>query len=246
MKTLFLEPTNSLKQIELAGFATSVEKRSPAQRYNAEKAAKALNGKRVEPGAIFSFNNTVKSWSWDQGYVKAPVSFDGELIKAYGGGVCQTSTTLYNAVLLAGLEIVERHPHVFAPRYVPAGRDAAVAQSSIDMRFRNSLSTPITIYSEIKGDRIQIRLMGYEKPKMRPEIVGEMLSFSLPARMTREVSDVSANGRGRRTYIRNPGAKGYRVMTWRVFSQNGKEIRREFLGDDTYQSMDRLVHRVSN
>jgi vancomycin resistance protein YoaR len=90
-----------------------------SQRHNARKAALSLDNQTIAPGATFSFNKVVKSWSWDQGYVKAPVSYDGELIPAYGGGVCQASTTLYNAVLLAGLPIVERHSHVFTPHYVP-------------------------------------------------------------------------------------------------------------------------------
>src|SRR5690349_13198224 len=118
-------------QVEIAGYATSLQGRTHGQRHNAELAAAALDGKTIAPGAVFSFNQTVKSWSLDEGYVKAPVSFDGELVRAYGGGVCQTSTTLYNAALLAGLPILERHPHVFRPQYITPGRDAAVAQPGI-------------------------------------------------------------------------------------------------------------------
>ena len=81
------------REVELAAYSTSLEGRTAAQRINARKAAEALNGKVIAPGVTFSFNKVVKSWSFDQGFLKAPVSYDGELIKAYGG-VCQTSTTL--------------------------------------------------------------------------------------------------------------------------------------------------------
>ena len=131
---------SAAQETELAGYATSLRGRTAAQSGpTRQKAAQAINGKIIAPGATFSYNQTVKSWSWDAGYVKAPVSYDGELVKAYGGGVCQTSTTLYNAALLAGLPIVERHAHTFAPHYVPPGRDAAVAQYDIDLRFQKPL-----------------------------------------------------------------------------------------------------------
>src|SRR5438132_13609304 len=85
--------------VELAAFATSLNGRTASQRHNAMLSANDLNGSIVPPGEVFSFNKAVKTWSADEGYVKAPVSYDGELVRAYGGGVCQTSTTLYNAAL---------------------------------------------------------------------------------------------------------------------------------------------------
>src|SRR5438034_768143 len=94
------------REIEIGGYATSLEGRTDSQRFNARKAAEALDGTVIGPGAVFSFNKVVKSWSFDQGFLKAPVSYDGELVRAYGGGVYQASTTLYNAALLAGLPIV--------------------------------------------------------------------------------------------------------------------------------------------
>ena len=108
-------------EVKISGYATSLKGRTASQRHNAQRAAELLDGKVIAPGEVFSFNRVVRSWAQDTGYVKAPVSYDGELIKAYGGGVCQTSTTLYNAALLAGMPIIERHPHVFAPHYVPPG-----------------------------------------------------------------------------------------------------------------------------
>jgi vancomycin resistance protein YoaR len=226
-------------EVEISGFATTLRGRTASQRYNARRAAEALDGKIIAPGAVFSFNRTVRSWSLDEGYVKAPVSYDGELVKAYGGGVCQTSTTLYNAALLAGLPIVERHAHVFAPHYVPPGRDAAVAQYNIDLRFRNPYPWPLRIQASARSDRLDIRLLGRQHPPAHVEVTSEILSTMAPLRLTRILH--RREGATGRAYIRNPGATGYRVVTYRIFSQAGREVRRERLADDTYEAMNRIV-----
>jgi vancomycin resistance protein YoaR len=225
--------------VEIAGFATSLHGRSAGQRHNAALAVRAINGKVIASGAVFSFNKTVGSWTVDRGYVKAPVSFDGELVPAFGGGVCQTSTTLYNTALLAGLRVLERHHHVFAPSYVSPGRDAAVAQYDIDLRFQNPYTWPVHIQARIMGDRLEVRLLGREQPKAGVEIVTDILSTTPPARLTYTIP--TGDGSAQRTYLRTPGATGYRVITYRIFAGDGREVRREQLSDDSYQSMNRLV-----
>ncbi len=232
------------REVEIAGYATSLEGRTASQRTNARKAARALNGVLIGPGATFSFNRVVKSWSFDQGFLKAPVSYDGELVRAYGGGVCQTSTTLYNAALLAGLPIIERHSHVFAPHYVPPGRDAAVAQKVVDLQFRNPYLWPIRIRSTISRDRMEIRLYGAERPREAVDIDSEVLDSVEPQRLTRVV--YRPGGTSGRSYLRNPGAVGYRVVTYRVVSFGSREIRRERLADDTYQAMNRVIQVTDN
>ena len=234
-------------EVEMAGYATSLAGRTISQRHNARHAAQSLDGRVIAPNAVFSFNACVRSWSQDQGFVKAPVSYDGELIRAYGGGVCQTSTTLYNAALRAGLPIVERHAHVFAPHYVPPGQDAAVAQRSIDLRFRNPYTWPLRVRADVQGDHLLVRILGARACPQRVQIQTEMLSESAPARLTRVVyrSDSWAG----RAYVRNPGATGCRVLTSRVFlpaagstpTQSEIALRRERLSDDTYQAMNRIV-----
>jgi len=226
-------------EVEIAGFATSLQERTASQQHNARKAAAAINGAVIQPRAVFSFNKTVKSWSMDRGYVKAPVSYDGDLIREYGGGVCQTSTTLYNAALLAGLPVLERHCHAFAPHYVPPGRDAAVAQYDIDLQFKNPYPWPIRIQADASETRLNIRIFGAQKPKEAVDIETDMLSTVMPQRLTRVVHQTKSVAA--RPYLRNPGAIGYRAVTYRIFSANGKEVRRERLGDDTYQAMNRVV-----
>jgi vancomycin resistance protein YoaR len=221
--------------VEMAGYATCLLGRSRSQRHNARLSAEQLNGKIVPPGAVFSFAKAVQSWSVDRGYVKAPVSFDGELIRAFGGGVCQTSTTLYNAALLSGMEIVERHSHDFAAHYVPPGHDAAVAFPSLDLRFRNPYSFPVRIQAAAKDDRLHVRILGARKPDLEYRIVTEALQRTTPARLTGTGPADSG------AYLRSPGAVGSRVVTYRLALRDGKAVRRDRLSDDTYRAMDRVV-----
>lgn len=229
-------------RVLLAGYATPLAGRTVTQRYNARLSAQALDGTVVPAEGVFSYNQTVKPWTVDQGYLKAPVSFDGEIVRAYGGGVCQTSTTLYNAALLAGLDVVERHPHVYAPRYVPPGRDAAVAQYTVDLRIRNPHAWPVRITARTIGDRLEIRIYGAERLGERIEIVTEILAATPPARVTRVLRDAKGEiGSGR-----SAGATGYRVVTSRVFSQAGQEVRSERLSDDTYPAADRVIALIED
>ena len=225
-------------EVRVAGYATSLAGRTPGQRHNARLAAEALDGCVIAAGGEFSFNRRVGSWSADRGYVKAPVSFEGELVPAYGGGVCQTSTTLYNAAMLAGLDIVERHPHVHVARYAPPGRDAAVAQPNVDLRLRNPHTFPVRIYAAVHDDRVETRLLA---PRRLPEgvrVVTRVLSVTMPARLT---LIGGAARRGDRAMPRNPGAPGFRVVTYRVHYRRGVETRRVRVSDDTYAPMDRVI-----
>lgn len=213
-----------------AKYATSLVGRTANQRHNALLAASKLNGATVAPGAEFSFNQRVGSWSRDAGYRRAPVSYNGTLIDAWGGGVCQTSTTLYNAALAAGMMILERHPHRFAPSYCPPGRDAAVAFSGVDLRFRNPHSVPLKIEARFEGDRLTVALRAPgELPIWRVET--SVRSFTPPRERLGELS--GAKRRGRTT-----GKAGWEVTTSRV--SHGK---REWVSADAYPAMDRVVER---
>lgn len=224
-------------QTRLAGFSTSLHGRNRNQRHNAWLAARSIDGRIVPPGGVFSYNQAVKSWSVDQGYVKALVSYDGELVRAYGGGVCQTSTTLYNAALLAGLPILERHPHQFVPGYITPGRDAAVAYPGIDLRFRNPHPWPLRIQAGIQGDRLAVSILGERAPTKTVRIKTELLSVTAPLRLTRTIERKPHGTRPRRSFIHSAGTKGYRVVTTRILDSKHREV----LSDDTYPAMNRVI-----
>lgn len=223
------ESSATPKEVAIASFATSLKGRMRSQRHNAELAMDRLNGNVIGPGETFSFNKVVGTYSRDQGYRKAPVSYNGQLVSAWGGGVCQTSTTLYNAALLAGMEVVERNRHRFAASYVPAGRDAAVAFDSIDLRFRNPYPFPVRIGGKAEADRLVLAIYGSKAPAERPQIVQDMRQV-LPAQL---IELGSHPGRPR---LRNSGKDGYEVATYRLTGS-----RKELLSIDSYPAMHRIV-----
>lgn len=217
------------KDKELARYSTTLEGRTGSQRHNAMLALEKLDGAVIKPGEVFSFNRRVGSFSRDQGYRKAPVSYNGQLIDSWGGGVCQASTTLYNAALLAGLEIVERNRHRFAPTYVPPGRDAAVAFDTIDLQFRNPYSHPIYLNASLNGERIDVSFVGREGTAERPQIVAEIKQVQDPQLFT--IGNGVKYGR-----VRNPGKEGFDVRVFRVVGD-----KREFISEDSYPAMARVL-----
>jgi vancomycin resistance protein YoaR len=224
------------RPVPLARFATPLKHRTPNQVHNVALALTRMTGRTLAPGEVFSFNQAAGSWNSRSGYRRAPVSYDGELIPSWGGGVCQASTTLYNAALLAGLTIVERHRHHWLAGYVAPGRDAAVADPDLDLRFRNDHPWPICIEGEIRGELVEFRILG-------PEPTGKMYDIEQKVQSTVGPTTIAQPWRpgfpARR--VRNPGKAGCRVVTYRVATRGGRRISRELLSDDNYPAMNRLI-----
>ena len=123
-------------------------------------AASTVSNKIVKPAWTFSFNDTVGERTWEAGYKMAGVIINGKADVDYGGGVCQVSSTLYNAVLLAGLTPVERTPHFFQSSYIGYGRDATVADGQIDFKFRNDLPHNVYLIGEADGSKLTMYVLG--------------------------------------------------------------------------------------
>ncbi|UCH34772.1 MAG: VanW family protein [Armatimonadota bacterium] len=217
----------------VAAFSTSLSGRTRSQVHNVQLALMALNGTLIRPGEEFSFNRTVGPWTVDRGYRRAPVSYSGEMVRDWGGGVCQASTTLYNAALLAGLPVLERHRHHWPATYVPPGRDAAVAYPSIDLRFRNSLASPIRITARVAGESVVVRLHSRERPP-QVRVEREIMAVAQPA----TVMCLGPSPTGRAP---NRGQAGCEVAVYRVWRGAGE--RWEFVSRDTYPPQNRLVWR---
>jgi len=221
---------------EIGSYATGLRGRTPSQIHNLVLACRRINGTVVMPGQVFSFNRTVGPWTADVGYEKAPVSYDGELIRSWGGGVCQASSTLYNAALLAGLDVIERHRHHWPARYAPLGRDAAVAYSDIDLKFKNNLTDTIRITAQIRGETLVFRMMSRYKPGYSVQVDTEIRSVTKPGEI---VQDRTAAGRGRWKLV-NRGHPGFYVVTYRRFIYPN-ETRRQLLSQDEYPAMNRVM-----
>ena len=155
--------TNNLntsnQEKEIAKFSTKIYTKKSERQNNISITCKALSSKKVKPGETFSFCNTVGKATTAKGYQEADIYVDGKKEKGLGGGNCQVSTTLYNAVLkVPGLEVVERHQHSNHVPYIQDGKDAAVAYGSYDFKFKNNTGKTIKIVMENTAQNITARI----------------------------------------------------------------------------------------
>lgn len=125
---------------------------------NIELAAQKINGYVVEPGGIFSFNGVVGERSIAKGYKKAKIIVDEEYEEGIGGGVCQLSSTIYNAAQKAGMVIVERHSHSKDVHYVSKGKDAAVNYGTMDFKFKNNKDYPVQVKAGLKSNKVYVSI----------------------------------------------------------------------------------------
>jgi vancomycin resistance protein YoaR len=156
------ELLSTIRTQQIGHYVTYFNRHNSERTHNISLAAKEINNTVVFPGELFSFNKTVGRRTKEKGYKKAPVIVRGELSEDIGGGICQVSSTLYNAVDLAGVEIVERYHHSKRVPYVPKGRDATVSWYGPDFMFRNSYNQPLLIRSRIYGGQISITIHSSE------------------------------------------------------------------------------------
>jgi len=198
------------RQVTMATFRTSLKGRTEGQKLNAVKAARAVNGTVIPAGSTFSFNHRVGSWTRERGFIRAPVSLGGILVPSWGGGVCQVSTTLYVAALLAGLEVLERHHHTAAPSYVPKGMDAAVAYGVADLRLCNPFPFPVQVRFEVTETQLVCQIIGLMTPRQKRD--WKRLKFQ----------------------IRRENLSPLQVRLWRLHYRNGKLVRRELCNESTY------------
>ena len=172
---------------------------------NISLAANAISHKLVKSSWTFSFNDTVGERTWDAGYKVAGVIINGRPAEDYGGGVCQVSSTLYNAVLLAGLTPTERTPHFYQSTYVAPGRDATVADGYLDFKFRNDLPHNVYLLADAYGSTLSVYVLG-----TKADLGGANIAIE------REGSDMSPS-------------------IYRVWYSGDQVIKSEFLHTDVYE-----------
>ena len=145
---------------------------------NIALAAGNINGTVLYPGEEFSALKAIGPTTPEKGFALGASYADDDIVETYGGGICQVSTTLYNAVLQAELEIVERHNHSMRIHYVPPAFDAAIAEETVDFRFRNSLDTPIYLASKVENGTITFWIYGKETRSSNRTIAYESRELS--------------------------------------------------------------------
>lgn len=223
---------------KIAEFATSFATSAEGRSHNVSVTAKALDGTLLNPGDVFDYGRIVSKAEKNYGYQEAPVIVNGKLTPGIGGGICQVSSTLYNAVIrTAGLDIVERRNHSLPVHYLPAGLDATFADGYINFRFRNSTGKQLLIKTEVKNKQLTVKLFGTMDERVSYEI--ETVQKKIIAPKVVYVADRQvAEGKSQ---VRQQGETGYAIDTYRVKLVDGKFISREKLATSTYKSQDEIV-----
>lgn len=144
----------------IAEYKTKFNEQNINRSTNIKISSDKINNTIVLPGEIFSYNKVVGNRTVEAGFKSASVYQDGKVVNGIGGGICQVSTTLYNAVMYANLTIIERKSHLFLPTYISVGRDATVADEYIDFKFINTRKYPIKIISSINNGILDIKIYG--------------------------------------------------------------------------------------
>jgi vancomycin resistance protein YoaR len=162
------ELLSDIRSLRIGRYVTSFNSHNKKRSNNIQLATKAINNQVVFPGETFSFNRVVGKRTVAKGYLRAPVIVRGEFSEDIGGGICQVSSTLYNAVDYAGLKIVERFSHSRKVPYIPPGRDATVSWYGPDFVFKNTYNQPILIRARTLGHLLIIKVYSSENINYQP------------------------------------------------------------------------------
>lgn len=220
----------------LAEFGTGYDPAIANRSYNISVAAGALNNLLIPPGEIVSFNRIVGPRSSEAGYRTAPVIIENQFQEGIGGGVCQVSSTLYNAVVLANLEVLERKNHSLPVTYVPIGRDATVVYEAIDFRFRNNTAGYLCLKTAAANGRVSVKIFGDQRNHPRVEIKS-WITETLEPRVTFEND---ANLEKGKQVVKQAGLRGYRAKAERWVWRDG-EIQKELLPASFYHPVPEII-----
>ncbi|MEH7385608.1 VanW family protein [Bacillus sp. JJ1521] len=152
------DQVQGINDVVLGSFTTYFNPSATGRNFNIGKSASEVNDVVLGPGDRFSFNNVVGNASKENGYALSTVIVNKEFVPGYGGGICQTSTTLYNAVEKAGLEIIQLHHHSKPVGYVPLGHDATVAYPYLDFKFANNRPYPVVLKTTVNASSITVEI----------------------------------------------------------------------------------------
>ncbi len=203
---------------------------------NISIASYCVNEYILRPGEMFSFNNALGNRTREKGYQDGPVYENGKEIRGLGGGICFVSSGLYYVALYSNMQIIERSNHMFNPGYVPAGLDSAISMGNLDLKFKNTLSNPIKIITKFDGKNLKIQFLGTDE------------GYSVQME-TREYDNLKAKTeyrynsnleKGKKNIIQT-GKEGLKVDVFRIIRKDGKEIKRENLGTDSYNKLDEII-----
>lgn len=205
----------------LGQYSTEYSSEDSNRAQNLATGAAKISGTVLMPGEQFSVYNTVSPFTEENGYADAGQYVDNELVKGLGGGICQVSTTLYNAVLISELQVDERYPHSLTVGYVPLGRDAAIAGDYMDFKFSNNTEYPIYIEGYAGGGTISFAVYGHDtRPDNRTiDFESKIISTTEPGEPQEIKDDTLEEGR---TVTEQSAHTGYYVELWKNVYVDGE------------------------
>lgn len=224
-------------EVVLGRFSTSYNAGKVDRTHNLNLAIDAVNGTVVMPGAEFSANSAIGPRNESRGFREAPIFVNGEITPSTGGGICQIATTIYNAALLAGLTMVERHHHSMPVAYAEAGRDATLYWGSLDLRFRNSTGAPIVLLASSSGSQVHVSIVGKRDARKRVRIVRDNVT-QIPFETEEKPEPTLPVGKKK---VEEKGRNGIRVTVSRVTVQDDGTEKREVLHTDVYKPYKQVV-----
>lgn len=221
-------------------FTTNYSTSGPNRSKNVENGCRLINGATIYPGEEFSCYDAIKPFSTANGYYEAPSYMNGQVVDSLGGGICQVSSTLYNAVILAELQVTERYPHSMVVTYVNKSADAAISESGKDFKFVNTTDYPIYIEGYCtENKRVTFNIYGVESrpSNRRVEYVSEVISETVPA-----VDNLIADpGAFIGSFSVTQAHIGYKAKLWKVVYEDGVEVSREQYNSSTYNPSPRTA-----
>ena len=234
--------TDEMFKDVIATYSTKYKPEEVDRTYNMLLASNKVNGTVLKPGDVFSYNKVVGERTVAAGYRNAKVFENGRVVDGLGGGICQVSSTIYNAVLYANLEIVERKNHSFSVVYTPLGQDATVVMNQIDFKFRNNTKNPIKIVSSVSGGLCTVKILGTAEQNYKVEIISTVTATK-PFAVNYVQDDTLAFGEEK---ILQAGQNGYNVSSVRKVYLNGELVKTEKLSPSYYSSKAQEVARNEN
>lgn len=223
---------------EISTFSTRYDASNTNRSQNLAIATGKINGTVLMPGEEFSFNQVVGKRTIEAGYKDAKIYQDGKVVDGLAGGICQISSTLYNAVIKANLEIIERRNHSFTTSYVTAGRDATVVYGVIDFKFKNTRTYPIKIEGSVGSGIATFNIHGIKEETEYSVDLAPVVTASIPY-STQYIQDASLMP-GQQVPVQN-GGNGCKVTTYKETRLDGKLVSKEIISTDTYQPMKAII-----
>ena len=213
---------------------------------NLKLAAKAINGKIIRPGEVFSYNATLGERTEKKGYKAAGAYMAGKTVQTVGGGICQVSSTLYYACLKADLQIVERTAHGYTVSYMPYGMDATVSWGTLDYKFKNNTDYPIRIEAWVSGGQVHVKLIGTDTKDYYVKMTYETVDGPIEGKVVYEDykwdnKEGYTDGEVLQTAYTGRTVKSYRQ---KFDKETDKLISSEYEATSRYKSRDKIIARV--